>query len=784
MFSEEHAYAFVELLTGDRNSILHFQLFYDPKDGSNRRDLATTFVGTLSQAKPSIKRAEANLQGVYVCLNETDRRGRETHNITRIRALFADFDNQAEPEWILPPHFISKRDKTHGHAFWLVDDVDVDDFMYLQRRIATVLDTDKQVIDPARVVRLPGTLHLKNPASPQVYYVTTANAVGRKYNTADIEAAFVLRDDKLLEYEKWVSSRQSLSMGSGFEDKEIYRAKFTKFISEKAEPAVEGEGSATLIRVVSYAHDHGLPLPVAQDLAWEHYNPRCIPPWSDAEHDSFDAIIERAYKYARNEPGCKTAQAAFIEAPLIPPAPKRNVIEVVRNGDRMCTDVAKTNLPMQTAKSAHYELAQIFDGVMFDGTNLIRCNKIFYEFTGKSWNIVADEVIKANIQRFYSSFKPADTLVRGVFNSLADLSNIKRVENGIWLNTGKATGSVVCFNNGLVDLSDNRAVVSNHTPNFFCFNELNYDYSPGASCPQWIKFLNQVFEYDLSLIDQLQEWFGYLMTSDNSFEKFALFIGKSRAGKGVITSMMRALVGEDNVSAPSLSKLTSDSALFNMSTSTLALIPDAHSVHASKRDDVLSNFKAITGNDPLGYHVMYKGSETTVFKIRFVLSTNNMPEFIDVSGALGNRMLVFPFRQSFSGREDFTLKEKLMKEREGVAQWALEGLRRLKINGKFTEADSGVEEKELVKYGMNPLSGFVENVCVVSEKAFVTNERLYDTYLLWCKQYKVANPMSPAKLSRLMNATDLPIKQERKRVSGERAYGFSGLNVVQFPKIP
>ena len=782
-YFEDHATAFVELLTGDPNTFCHFQLFYDPKDGTKRPDLATTFSANLKQVKPSIERAVNNLQGVYVCINETDRVGREACNITKIRTLFADYDNRTQPEWPIAPHFVTSRDETHGHAYWLVEDVEVDDFMYIQRRIAQSCDTDLQVIDPSRVARLPGTLHLKKPLSPQVYSVVTVNDIGRKYNKSEIINAFILSEEQQPIYDKWALSRESLGTGSGFEDSEVYRNKFIKFISDKAEIAVEGSGSATLIRVTRYAHDHGLPLTVAQDLAWEHYNPRCIPPWSPAEQGEFDDIISRAYKYARNEPGCKTAQAAFMDAPILPPVPVRKIVDVMRRGDRIPKDVAATNLPMHTAKSTHYELAQIFDGYMYDGTNLVRCTKILYEYTGRSWSVVNDELVKSKIQRFYASFKPSDTLVRGVYNSLCDLITIAEVENGIWLDSGKSTDNVICFKNGLVDLSENKAVVIEHTPNFFCFNELSYDYQPNAMCPLWINFLNEIFDFDPVLITQMQEWFGYCMTSNNRMQKFALLIGKSRGGKGVLTEILRLCVGIDNTSAPSLSKLTSDSTLFKMSTSSLAFIPDAHSVHASKRDEVLSNFKALTGNDPLDYHVMYKGTQTTTFKTRFVLSTNNMPEFVDASGALSNRMLVWPFMNSYAGREDYSLPDKLTKEISGIAQWGLEGLRRLRANGRFTEAQAGLDAKELLKHDMNPLSGFVENVCVVDADAFVSNDRLYDTYLLWCKQHRIINPMAPQKLARLLNASDLPIKQDRRRLHGQRCYGFIGLNVVSFPAI-
>lgn len=774
-FKQDQAARFIELLTGTTDTVLTWQLFYDPKDGTKRPDLATHFPAKLAQAVPAIERAENNLQGVYFCINETDGKGRDIQNITKVRTLFADFDGQAEPVWPIPPHVVTKRDDTHGHAYWLVDDVDVDDFMFIQRRIATAMNTDLQVIDPSRVARLPGTLHLKDPQNPACYSIATDNRLQGKYTKQQILDAFTLNAEQLADYTRWSESRESLGTGSGFSDDETYLKKVIHFLRNSADPAVQGNGTATLIRVISYAYDHGLTLETAQALAWEHYNPRCVPPWGADEQHHFDSVIQRAYRYARNEPGCRTAEAVFDVVP--PPPPKPTIRELVRVGDRIDNTSAAVMSPMLTAKSPHYELAQAFDGTLYEGTNLIRCEKIFYEFNGRSWANVSDEVIKAKIQRFYARFKPADSLVRGVFNSLCDLINVKNVENGIWLSTGESTSNVVCFNNGLVDLSNDQRVVIEHTPDFFCFNEVSYDYTPGATCPEWIRFLNDVFESDPELVTQLQEWFGYCMTSDISMQKFIVLIGKSRAGKGVIADILAHLVGEGNTAAPSLAKLTNDSSLHNMSAASVAFIPDAHSIHASKRDDVLSNFKAITGGDALDYHVIYKGTQTTVFKTRFVLSTNNMPEFVDASGALVNRMLVFPFDKSFAGREDITLKDRLRKEISGIAQWALDGLRRLRNTRRFTEAETGLLEKQNIQHDMNPLSGFIDDVCEVNLSDMVIVDRLYESYLLFCKQHHISLPLSQGKLTRLIKATDLPIKHERTMIDNQRHMVFRGITL-------
>ena len=209
-----------------------------------------------------------------------------------------------------------------------------------------------------------------------------------------------------------------------------------------------------------------------------------------------------------------------------------------------------------------------------------------------------------------------------------------------------------------------------------------------------------------------------------------------------------------------------------MSTAKLALIPDAHSVHASKRDEVLSNIKAITGGDSLDFHVMYKGSQTSKFTTRIVLSTNNMPQFLDASGALAMRMLVFPFDRSFEGREDYTLKDRLKNEIGGIAQWALKGLERLRAKGRFTEATSADAIKREVRDDMNPIAEFLDDRVTFTPLAFVSSNALYSTYTLWCEQTH-AMPMGKINLCRLLNAGNYNIKAERQGSTR----GFRGMTV-------
>lgn len=791
IFNADQLRQFIRLLTGNEATPVTWQVYYDPK-GPNypkRPDLAATFPATLDQALPFLTQSQNNHCGVYIGLNGSDGRGRKYSNIVDFRCVFADMDGITQPTWPATPHFVTQRDSTHGHAFWLVEDITtVDQFRALQYRIALWSNSDTQVTDPTRVVRAPGSLHFKDPTNPQQYLIAADNTQlfgGKKYKAAEIEAAFALTPDKQAELNSWLDGREALTEGSGFKDNEVGRQRLIKFLTVMAEPAVQGSGTLTLIRVAGYGYDQGLPLEVTQDLMWQYYDPRCVPSWaSTGEKDHFYEVVGRAYQYARNEPGSRTAVASFTQLPPVPvPPPPPTVQETIRVGDRINSQDAAAMRPVMNAKAPHYDLAKVFDGLVYKGTDLICCEKMFYEFNGRSWIPVSDSVLKAAIQRFYKSLKPADKLTNGIFTVLRDLVNVAKVENGTWLSTGKIAPDVVCFKNGLVDLSVYPARIMPHTSDFFTFNELTYDYDPNAACPNWLKFIADIFDHDPMLGLQLQEYMGYCLVSDVSLQKFAAFIGKSRGGKGTITTVIRTMVGEQNVTGPSLVNLIRDSTLHKMSQASVALIPDAHSVSPAKREEVLGMFKALTGGDPVEYHVMYKGVQTSVFKIKFILSTNGMPEFIDPSGALVNRMLVFPFYKSFAGKEDSKLGARLLNEVAGIAQWALKGLERLRKTGTFTESESSKREKECIAEDMSPLARFIADRCSVEDTGFVSTDDLYRTYLLWARQHEVMHPFSQPKVVREISSSPINVTQDRARIDGKQVRGFKGLCLVRFDPV-
>lgn len=821
MYDITQAREFIKALTGSVDTVVTFQAFYDPKGVKPPKGIAEIWHSTLEDSIAYIDHKQSQLAGIYVCVNGTDLKGREIYNINNLRVIFADYDGQEQPNWIVQPHFTQERDPTHGHAFWLIEDSDLthDEWSMLQKQIALYYDTDGQVTDPCRVIRLAGSVHYKNPNVPASYSITSNVSDSLpKYNVDQFRQSHALSADKDAELNQWFERRKGIDNGVGYEDSPGETQKFINFVTNAAYPAVEGSGTHELFRVACYGHDHGVSIENAKQLLWEHYNPRCLPPWTEDQRHHFEGVVYRGYHYATSAAGCKTAKAGFQSLPPLPepncgwdnqasvfnqeivlnesminvkaePAPRLNEDDEYRTPYRLDSDRANILAAQLTVKSSHYDFGMVFDGINYNGNRLIRCDKQYYEFDGKSWCKVSDEVIKSEIQRSFSVYKPADAFTSGIARVVQDHVNINAVENGKWISDRKDnTENYTVFNNGIVDLNSEDLKLMPHTPEFFTLNNVTYDFEPGAKCSTFLAFLDSLWDDNDDLKLQLQEFMGYCLVSDVSLQKFAVLVGQSRGGKGTITDVISLMVGSQNIAAPSLPNLSSNSSLEEMSTKSLTLIPDAHNVGSNVRDAVLSNLKAITGGDKVSFHEMYKGSRNAVFKTKIIMSTNNVPEFNDPSGALANRMLIWPFYKTFSGKEDYTLGARLANEIPGITQWAIEGLRRLRANkGKFTEGKLGLIEKEQIRRDMFPLSEFVETSCVLVEHEFTMLDDLYSAYRLWASSEGIKTPMMKSSFDRSLRNSALPIKHD---ITGRK--GFNGItvnahcavsNVSVFPRV-
>ena len=127
-------------------------------------DGVTSFRGSLENHRIKLKSLNAAGYDIFVTINETDGKDIKGANITRVRALFADFDESplSNLDRIpLKPSFTVNTSPGKHHAYWLIDGCPLDEFKPMQQKLAHILDSDPAVCDLGRIMRVPGFYHLK-----------------------------------------------------------------------------------------------------------------------------------------------------------------------------------------------------------------------------------------------------------------------------------------------------------------------------------------------------------------------------------------------------------------------------------------------------------------------------------------------------------------------------------------------------------------------------------------------------------------------------------------------
>lgn len=126
--------------------------------------------GTFDECFEALYDLNRSGSGIYVTVNETDGTGRNASNIVAVRAFFIDIDNgQLPSSWHVMPSIINSRDDKHHQAYWLVSECPLTDFAAIQSRLIHYYKSDPKIKDLPRVMRIPGFVHQKDPASPKQY---------------------------------------------------------------------------------------------------------------------------------------------------------------------------------------------------------------------------------------------------------------------------------------------------------------------------------------------------------------------------------------------------------------------------------------------------------------------------------------------------------------------------------------------------------------------------------------------------------------------------------------
>jgi len=399
----------------------------------------------------------------------------------------------------------------------------------------------------------------------------------------------------------------------------------------------------------------------------------------------------------------------------------RNALDTAVTG-RQAPFEGTRNAPGRYGKN-HAQNAKLFIKVCYPDGLLLRSDEVWYVYTGKCWEEQEDGAMETILTYAMLDSDPMSSTVKG---TLAVVTSLCRTPDKI----GGVDPNLIIYANGVLDMRTWQ--MSPHRKELFTTNILPYDYSPSALCPRWVRFLDEVFDSDIERIALLQEWLGYLLSPSRRHHKMLMLIGPPRSGKGTIGRILRHVVGGQNYAAGNLSLFAKDSFLDALRTKPVLFVSDAETkMHPSVLGAVIERLKTISGNDEINFTRKFKSNISETLPCRITMGANGIPRLFDDSGALASRFMLLTMDRSFLDNGDNFLDEALIAEIEGIAAWALAGLERLNVTGKFTVPSASIDETQYLKEAYSPLRLFIDEICEQVDGSHTTTTDLYLAYKVW-----------------------------------------------------
>jgi len=342
----------------------------------------------------------------------------------------------------------------------------------------------------------------------------------------------------------------------------------------------------------------------------------------------------------------------------------------------------------------------------------------------------------------------------------------------------------IVFKNGIYHVLENR--LEPLTADVFVTSTLPYDYNPNAKCELWLWFVEDIFNGDDESIALLQEWLGYNLIASNHMEQMMFLFGVSGSGKSTTVDVLEALLGESRYYAIDIEQFTAQFGLECLIGKYALIINDDRETNKQNLNKLLNRIKRITGQDTMNINRKYKSSVNIKPTWRITYAGNELPEFNDEPQALLRRMNLLYFANDYYKTKDGpdrTLKNRLAKEAQGIAMWAIEGLRRLLENDYFTQPESSMEHIKEFNLFANPLKAMVNECCEIFNKPAeaikhqTVREWLFELHKAW---YEENNLKSLGKVAFGMkfHHLGLPIQKKQIMEQGERIWVYEGIEIL------
>lgn len=733
---------FLRALVTDESPTV-FQTFDDSDERKKKKEtrggLARKFEGPIEAHAAVLGRFNTPQlgAGVFVQIN-AGKRGAQ--NVTGIRAIFVDHDDPTKTLDLsaCPPSISVQSSPGKFQHYWLLEgEATVADFRRAQRHLAAALGTDKSIHNADRVMRLPGTLHLKFPDKPFRVKLIQCEpdrryAIGAVLDAFPVPVGYV--DPQPADNEpRSGSDLTEAAQGSLRRVVAWLNRRKVGYTIKATEP-----NKIILDRCVfnpEHRGDNGMAIKVAPAGGI----------WAGCWHNSCGGNVQRWLEVKRTIGGWSGRTAGF------------------SLGDH--TEMAQRALGDLRTDSP--------EGCTFFGNALFR-----YTADTFVWETVSED--------------EQDRLILSYSGLPKGLTGAMRIKWTDVTGTRRALGRLaaqpkffdsaprgIMFSNGFLRVTEDGLQLEPPSPNHRQRERLPFAWDPAAPAERWAAFLREIFAPDEDAEQKillLQEFAGACLAGlAPRFQKALLLLGEGSNGKSVFLKCIKALFPPNYMSAVRPQDFGNEyyrAMLNGIRVNIVTELPEA---------DILDSeaFKGIVDGSDVTGRVIRQEPFRFCSEAGQLFSANRLPGTVDFSHGFWRRFLILSFNRQFSDAEANTrLPDELVEcELPGICVWALRGAARLLQNDEYSIPQSTREALDRWRQGADVVAEFMDNCTEPTTAAAgaIQARDLYSVFRSWLQENG----------HRVMSSTTFGRRLRALKVSPHKSNGlhFYALRVTYEPRV-
>ena len=340
---------------------------------------------------------------------------------------------------------------------------------------------------------------------------------------------------------------------------------------------------------------------------------------------------------------------------------------------------------------------------------------------------------------------------------------------------------VVTFSNCVFDMDG--CVTHKFSSKWVSVTQMDYGYDADAFCTRWRNFLDEVLP-DKAMQNILQEFLGcvFIDRKKAKIEKMMVLLGPGANGKSVVHDVVRALLGEDNVTSFGIAELTGGYDLKkNITTINGKRLNYASEISSSTFTHVNDQLKKLISGEPMSARANYRDNFMATDIPLIMANANRLPGMNkDDIKAMSRRFLILPFNVEIPvSKQNPMLARELCEELPGIFNWVMEGRDRYIANGyAFSESKKIEEEPAHYKLQGSTTVEFLLDRGYNAKRRdnyeqpkWVKAQDLYKEYKEWCLLEGKPSDVIDSNI-RFGRKLTVELGYRKKSVRGGIAYGI------------